>query len=193
MFTLLNVMAVEPATVPAPTKFTIPVPAVNVPLLVMFPAPAKLTVPVPAVNVPLLVMVPAPAKLTVPAPDVTVPLLVIVPPALIFKVAAALQLKVPALVTLPTVAEPPAPENVNVPVPTVVKELVTVNAAMVAETFAMMPVLTVIEVTGLFAIAAEIVKLCAMVTAVLVVGVMPPNQDAPVFQSVAPKVVINPK
>ena len=138
-------------------------------------------------------IVPAePTKFRVPVPLVKVPLLVNVPPALMFNVAAALQLNVPPFTTLPAMIEPPAPLNVNTPVPEVVIAFVTVPIATVALAVAVIPVFTVTELTGEFVNAAAILRLCAIVTAVFAVGT-PPHQEAPVFQFEAPEVVINPK
>jgi hypothetical protein len=137
--------------------------------------------------------VPALAKTTVPVPLVNVPLLVKVPLALIFNVASALQLNVPAFTKLPVVIEPDAPVNVNTPLPTVVIALVTVPIATVALAVAVIPVLTVIEAIGEFVKAAAILKLCAMVAALFAVGTTPPNQEEVAFQFDAPEVVINPR
>lgn len=139
-------------------------------------------------------IVPAePTKFTVPVPLVKVPLLVKVPPALIFNVDAAVQLNVPPFTKLPAIIDPAAPVNVNTPVPTVVIAFVTEPIATVALAVAVIPVLTVIDSTGEFVKAADILKLCAIVVVVFAVGTTPPNQDAPVFQVEAPLVVINPK
>ena len=139
-------------------------------------------------------IVPAePIKFTVPVPLVKVPLLVNVPPALMFNVAAALQLKVPPFTKLPALIEPPAPVKVNAPVPKVVIAFVTVPIATVALAVEVIPVFTVIEVIGEFVKAAAMLRLCAIVTALFAVGTAPPNQDEPVFQFVAPEVVIKPK
>ena len=154
----------------------------------------------PAVNVKLLNViapepftVPAFANATVPVPLVNVPLLVSVPLALMFKVAAAVQLNVPPFTKLPAMIEPEAPVNVNTPVPTVVIALVTVPIATVELAVAVIPVFTVIDAIGEFVKAAAILKLCATVTALFAVGTAPPNQEPAVFQFDAPVVVIYPK
>ena len=130
---------------------------------------------------------------TVPVPLIKVPLLVKVPPALMFKFAAAFQLNVPLFTTLPAIIEPPAPLKVNTPVPLVVMALVTVPTETVALTVAVIPVFTVIELTGVFVNAAAMFKAWAMVALELATGKAPPNQEAAVFQLLAPLVVIYPK
>ena len=151
----------------------------------------------PAVSVRLLnvmafepFMVEAFTMVTVPVPLINVPLLVKVPPALMFKFAAALQLNVPLLTTLPAIIEPPAPVNVNIPVPLVVMAFVIVPIATVALAVAVIPVFTVNEVIGEFVKAAEMFKAWATVALELATGKAPPNQEAAVFQLVAPAVVM---
>ena len=130
---------------------------------------------------------------TVPVPLEKVPLLVSVPPALIFRLAAALQLNVPPFTKLPAIIEPAAPVKLNTPVPTVVIALVTVPIATVALAVAVIPVFTVTEAIGVLVNAAAMLILCAIVTTLFAVGTTPPNQEAPIFQLVAPEVVMKPK
>ena len=126
---LLKLVAVEPPMVDVPLNTTVPVPAVNVPALLV-QMPATFILPAGAVSVPVkvrllneLVLAPdivvVPAKVTVPVPGVKVPSLTRFPTMLIVPDGRVNVFPV-VIVTMLNAAVPAtvvAPENVTVPVP----------------------------------------------------------------------------